>query len=70
VASAGGGTVIGKQLITFTDASLAENATITYTVTLTAPATKGSGLLAAAVASAVKDPTIRNNLALSLIRVS
>jgi hypothetical protein len=62
--------VIGKQLITFTDASLAGNAAITYTVTLTAPPTKGTGLLAAAVASAVKDPAIRSNLALSLIRVS
>jgi hypothetical protein len=70
VASAGGGTVTGKQLITFTDASVAANATITYTVTLTAPATKGTGLLTAAVASTVKDPNIRNNLTLILIRVS
>jgi hypothetical protein len=62
VASAGGGTVIGRQLITFTDASLAAEATITYAVTLTAPAAKGRALLAAAVASTVKDPDIRDNL--------
>jgi hypothetical protein len=64
VASAGGGTVIGRQLITFTDASLAADGTITYTVTLTAPAAKGRALLAAAVASTVKDPDILSNVTL------
>jgi hypothetical protein len=56
VARAGGGTVIGRQFITFTDASLAADGTITYTVTLTAPAAKGRALLAAAVASTVQRP--------------
>ena len=70
VASAGGGTVIGKQLITFTAATLAAGQKITYTLTLTAPHAKGLALLAAAVASTVKDPNYRNNLALALIRVS
>jgi hypothetical protein len=70
VARAGGGTVIGRQLITFTDASLAANGTITYTVTLTAPAAKGRDLLAAATASTIKDPSILNNVTLVSIRVS
>ena len=69
VASAGGDTVIGRQLITFTDASLAAGGTITYTVTLTAPAAKGRALLAAAAASTVKDPDIFNNVTLIPIQV-
>jgi hypothetical protein len=38
-------------------------------VTLTAPAAKGRALLAAAVASTVKDPDILNNVTLIPIRV-
>ena len=70
VARTGGGTVTGRQLITYTDTSQAANATITYTVTLTAPAAKGRDLLAAATASTTKDPSILNNVTLIPIRVS
>jgi hypothetical protein len=70
VASPGGGTVIGKQLITFTAATLAAGGTITYTVTLTAPPAKGPALLTAGVACTVKDPNYRNNLTVTLIQVS
>jgi uncharacterized protein DUF11 len=70
VARTGGGTVTGRQLITYTDTSLAADATITYTVTLTAPAAKGRDLLAAATTATTKDPSILNNVTLIPIRVS
>jgi hypothetical protein len=70
IASAGGGTVIGKQLITFTDATLAAGGTVTYTVTLTAPPARSAALLTAAVASTVPDPNYLNNLTITLIQVT
>lgn len=70
IASPGGGTVIGKQLITFTDATLAAGGTISYTVTLTAPPAKSDALLTAATASTVPDPNYLNNLNITLIQVT
>jgi hypothetical protein len=69
VASPGGGTLIGRQLLTFTIASVAAKGSVTYTITLTAPAAKGLALLPVATASVTTDPSYRNNVALALTQV-
>jgi hypothetical protein len=69
VASPGGGTLIGRQLLTFTAASVPAKGSVTYTVILTAPAAKGLTLLPAATASVTTDPSYRNNVALALTQV-
>jgi hypothetical protein len=70
IASPGGGTVTSRQLITFTDPTLAAGGTISYTVTLTAPPARSDALLTAAVASTVPDPNYLNNLNITLIEVT
>jgi hypothetical protein len=69
LASPGSGTLIGRQLLTFTTASVAAKGSVTYTITLTAPAAKGLALLPAATASVTADPSYRNNVALALTQV-
>ena len=62
IASAGGGTVAGRQLIIFSDATLAASGTDSYTVTLVAPDDEGRALIGAGTASTTRDPNYRNNL--------
>jgi Domain of unknown function DUF11 len=69
VTSPGGGTLIGRQLLTFTATSVPAKGSVTYTVILTAPAAKSLVLLPAATASVTADPSYRNNAALALTRV-
>ena len=69
VASPGGGTLIGRQLLTFTTAAVAAKGSVTYTIILTAPAAKGLALLPAATASVTTDSSYRNNVALVLTQV-
>lgn len=70
VASAGGGTLIGRQILTFTASTLAAGSTVIYHVTLTTPAhARGRAVLAAATASVTRDPSYRNNAALALTQV-
>jgi parallel beta helix pectate lyase-like protein/uncharacterized protein DUF11 len=69
VVSPGGGTLIGRPLLTFTAASVPPKGSVTYTVILTAPAAKGLALLPAATASVTADPSYRNNVTLALTQV-
>jgi hypothetical protein len=69
VTSPGGGTVVGRQLLTFTAAAVPAGSSVTYTVTLTAPAAAGRAALAAAAASITRDPSYRNNVAAALIQI-
>jgi hypothetical protein len=69
-ASAGGGTLTGRQLLTFTASTVPAGSTVTYHVTLTPPArARGRAVLAAATASLTRDPSYRNNAALALTQV-
>jgi hypothetical protein len=69
VASAGGGTLTGRQILTFTTASVPAGSAVTYTVTLTAPSAAGRAVLAAATASVTGDPSYRNNVAAALVQI-
>lgn len=69
LASPGGGILVGRQLLTFSAASVPAKGSVTYTITLTAPAAKGLALLPAATASVTTDPSYRNNVALALAQV-
>jgi hypothetical protein len=69
VASAGGGTLTGRQILTFTTATVPAGSIVTYTVTLTAPSAAGRAVLAAATASVTGDPSYRNNVAAALVQI-
>jgi hypothetical protein len=69
VANAGGGTLTGRQILTFTTASVPAGSAVTYTVTLTAPSAAGRAVLAAATASVTGDPSYRNNVAAVLVQI-
>ena len=69
VASAGGGTLTGRQILTFTAATVPAGSAVTYTVTLTAPSAAGRAVLAAATASVTGDPSYRNNVAAVLVQI-
>jgi hypothetical protein len=69
VASAGGGTLTGRQILTFTAATVPAGSAVTYTVTLTAPSAAGRAVLAAATASVTGDPSYRNNVAAALVQI-
>ena len=61
VTSPGGGTLFGREVVMFRDASLAAHSTVTYTVTLTASMTAGIYQTDATTSSGVVDTNQRNN---------
>jgi hypothetical protein len=70
VASAGGGTLIGRQILTFTASTVPTGTTVIYHITLSTPAhARGRAVLAAATASVTRDPSYRNNVTLALTQV-
>jgi hypothetical protein len=69
VTNAGGGTVVGKQLVLFTTPSLPTQTSTTYTITLKAPAKTTTSTIGAATTSTTRDPNYRNNLTGIVIRV-
>ena len=71
VTNPGGGTRLGSSVVLFTEPTLAAQATVTYTVVLTAPATpQGTELGALSAASPTPDPNPANNSARKTVTVT